>query len=164
MSKYPGLACLTLALLLSISTGVTDAAEGQGVWRTFAVLLNYGTSVDFSDEDSVLIKVEKADVTPSAKEFAGFGEDLDGTVAVIGFPGAMYITKTNGRTYIGSFWWLLSEETPEPPPIGAVALTGADAQLYQQSLGSINVSGAHILPDTSGAGKQMILVTARFSK
>ena len=81
--------------------------------------------------------------------FWGFGEELDGTPAVIGSPGAMYITKGNGRTYIGSFWWLLSEETPEPPPIGAVTLTGPDALLIQDDLGHVYVHGGYIVPGNS---------------
>jgi hypothetical protein len=128
--------------------------------------LDFGVeSVDFTDEDSVLIKVEKSDGLPSTLTFSGFGEVPDGTEVVIGSPRAMYITKTNGRTSIGSFWWLLSEETPEPPPIGAVALTGPDAELTQVDLGYVWFQQRYILPGGNPASHhRMILATALFSK
>ena len=166
MSKYTGLACLTLALLLSTSARDTHAAEPRGVWRTFAVWLDYGVeSVDFTDEDSVLIKVEKSDLGPGTKIFGGFDQVPDGTEVVFDSPRAMYITKGNGRTSIGSFCWLLFEDTPEPPPIGAVTLLGPDAELTQVDLGYVYVQGAYILPNGNPQTNQrMILVTALFSK
>jgi hypothetical protein len=130
-------------------------------------MLDYGAeSVDFTDEDSVLIKVEKSDGGPGGtKMFWGFDQVPDFTEAVFDSPRAMYITKGNGRTSIGSFCWLLFEDTPEPPPIGAVALLGPDAELTQVDLGYVYVDGAYILPGGNQAtDHRMILVTALFSK
>mgnify|MGYP001553765308 CR=1 FL=1 len=164
MSKYTGLACFTFALLLSTSTRDTHAAGPQGVWRTFAVYLDSRVEyVDFTDEDSVLIKAEKSDLDPATKMFWGFDQVPDFTEAVIDSPGAMYITKGNGRTSIGSFCWLLFDETPEPPPVGAVALLGPDAELTQVDLGYVYVDGGFLVPGTP-ANFRMILVTALFSK
>ncbi len=161
MSKYPGLACLTFALLLSISTGVTDAAEGQGVRRTFAVW-GYGIEgLDFSDEDSVLVQVEKSDDAPNIVE--GYGNvELEGTW--ISGP-AMYITRSEGRTRIGSFYWLTDDDAPEPPPTGAVTLTGPGSGLTQKSVGYVYQSGGCSYPyGNELEHKYMIVVTAWFSR
>ncbi len=75
----------------------------------------------------------------------------------------MYITKANGRTEIGSFVWLLTEETPEPPPIGSVALAGPDAAIVQYPVGFVTVQSNYILPGNP-TNKVMIVVTAVFSQ
>ena len=161
MSKYTGLACLTFALLLSTSTRDTHAGEPPFVCRTFAVFLDFGVEIpDFSDGNSVLVQVEKSDTTPTTLQFIDPAyPELQG--AWISGP-AMYITKGEGRTPIGSFWWLVPEgETPEPPPIRAVTLTGPDALLIQDDVGNVTVQGGYIFP---GNDFRMVVVTALFSK
>ena len=154
---------LALAFVLSTMAGTTDAAGPSGVLRTFAVV-GY-ESVDFSSDDSVLVKTKGADVTPSVKEYADENNpDLDGTQWSFGSPGAMYITKGQGDTVVGAFAWLHSPETSDPPPIGAVAMMGPDALVIQEDVGPISVRGNFITPSSDPTTNRMIIVTAVFNR
>jgi hypothetical protein len=163
MLTYSRRSLLTLAFILSTTVGTVDAAGPDGVLRTFAVVTY--ESVDFSSDDSVLVKTKKVDVTPSVKEYADADNpDLDGTQWSFGSPGVMYITKGQGDTAVGSFAWLLSSETPDPPPVGAVAMMGPDALVIQQDLGPVSVQGNFITPSANPLGNRMIVVTAVFNR
>mgnify|MGYP001817467350 CR=1 FL=1 len=163
MFTYSRNSMLTLAFVLSTMAGTIDAAGPSGVLRTFAVVTY--ESVDFSSDDSVLVKTKGADVTPSVKEYADEkNPDLDGTQWSFGSPGAMYITKGQGDTLVGGFAWLLSPETSEPPPIGVVAMLGPDAIVIQEDLGPVRIDGNFITPSSNPMNKHLIIVTAVFNR
>ena len=127
-----------LALLASAMLASPANAKDPGVIRTFAVFLLPGVDVDFTNEDSVLIKVEKNEGSSQPTlDFVNCNPDIsdfnfDGTRWV--FQPAMFITKGEGRKIIGSFAWLLDEATPVPPPANAVAMMGADEFILQEKV------------------------------
>jgi hypothetical protein len=154
---------LSLVFLASIAAGPIDVAGADEVLRTFAVLTDQ--PVDFSSDDSVLVKTKRVDITPSVKEYGDSSRpDLDGTQWSFGSPGAMYITKGQGDTLVGGFAWLLSPETSEPPPIGVVAMLGPDAIVIQEDLGPVRIDGNFITPSSNPMNKHLIIVTAVFNR
>ena len=162
MSNPVRMSFLAFTLSVCALAGQTHAEEPHGVVRTFAVLSLQ--PVDFTDEESVLVAAARTDFSPRNCEVYQPGHpDFDGTRWVNGR--ATHITEGDGVTSIGVLW-ILSEDTPEPPPVGTVAITGPEAPLIQESLGNVRIfSGPtnFIVPGDSG-DLTMIVVTAAFNR
>lgn len=158
-------AILTFAFLLTSLGETIHAQEPDGVIRTFLVI--EFSDVDFSDEDSVLLKVgndsgdlvERTLVTGPDHPLAAF----DGETFGFGVP-VMYLTKGFGDTPVGTFGWLLDENTPEAPPVGSVALLGADAVIIQSETFYVTVGKDFLYPSIDPTDSAATIVTAVFTK
>lgn len=160
MTKFTRFACFALTAVVVNSHAHLLAEEPQGVVRTFAV---FG-AVDFTSEDSVLLKVGTSNSTPIVRHLiTGDGSYLDNSTWFIGSPSAMYITKGEGVTNVGSFAWLVDSETPEPPPTGSVTLTGPEALLIQEAY-HVYVDQNFIYASRDENDGVMTIVTAVFSR
>lgn len=157
-------ACLSMIVFFPVFERSVNAQEPRGIVRTFAVITF--EPVDFTSTDSVLIKVEKSDRSIAIKEYVDESDPgMDGSLWLTGAVSAMYITTGEGRTSAGTFYWLLSEETPEPPPVGSVAMIGAEAEIHQEVIGHVRLNTyGELVPTSYEYEPVMILVTARFSK
>jgi hypothetical protein len=164
-----GLSCSTL---VGVTAHPSYAAEPKGVLRTF-IVLELTEGVDFLHEDPVMVKAKKGPSAPVLLEFVDENDpelsdfDFDETLWVAG--PAMYITKGQGLTQLGPFFWLLTEETPEPPPVGSLTLTGPEALLVQETVtyevcsGDPDCDGKYALTNAP-TGTKLTVVTAIFSR
>ena len=118
------------AFLLGVSllgmTSIVRAEETSGVVRTFAFLADPLTAASFLSPNSQMVVVAR----PGEPDYLTFAPDageseeselLDGTTWV--FQDAIHVFK-GGQAPEGVFLWLIDEDTPEPPPTGAVTMTG----------------------------------------
>jgi hypothetical protein len=155
--------------------------------RTFLVVVSTTSSLDFLSDDSIAIVVAPPSDhgsfvgTPHMRfvDFdsgSGFGNsdpDFDSTVWA--FQDALHISQ-GGATIPGGVAWLLTPETPTPPPIGAFTLTGPDSSLVQIvryrrlceggdcAFDSAN-DGKYLTVDPEAAADDLIVVvTAVFSR
>jgi hypothetical protein len=157
-------------ILFSAATKPACADDaGQGVIRTFAVSVNSLEQVpDFFGDQSVALVVApgrpmQADVILQFAD-SNCDERFNSTVWVR--QDAMHIT-TDGTGIPGGVYWLLTSETPEPPPIGAITFSGPDSPLicsqedpvYYESFGT----GYRVRCSPGGAGL-LLVVTAVFSR
>jgi hypothetical protein len=163
MSRFTGFAFVALTTLIANSSGRLLAEEPQGVSRTFAV---FG-QIDFSDEDSVLLKVGKSNTTSSTKTLSIPERPcLDGMDLITGSSSVTYITKGLGDTPIG-VGWVVDPESPDLPPTGSVTLTGPDALLVQETLFILYSDQGYIYVSTTTSDPYadiLTVVTAIFSK
>jgi hypothetical protein len=158
---------LGFAFLLSPFSEAIYAQQSEGIVRTFMVVGLVNESVDFSDGDSVLLKVNKDSTSFTTKTFV-----TDPSHPLSAFSGesfgfgvsAMYVTRSLGDTPAGFFAWLLDEDTPEAPPTGSVALLGPDAVILQTETFHLNSSGGIIYPTNDEAQPIAMIVTAVFTK
>jgi hypothetical protein len=167
------------ALLLGISilglTSIGWADEKSGVVRTFAFATDPETAVSFLSQNSQMVvaarPVQQNHLTfaPDAGE-SEESELLDGTTWV--FQDAIHVFK-GGQAPEGVFLWLIDEETPEPPPTGAVTMTGegsihiASEDTFRIALcgtncGFGNNTSYYVLP--YGSGDVFVVVTAEFNR
>ena len=104
------------------------------------------------------------DHTLRFEESGNCDERFDSTVWV--YQDAMHI-KVGGAEIPGGVYWLLTPETPEPPPTGAITFTGADSPLiisqedpvWYESYGAI-----YRVRCTPGGAGLLLVVTAVFSR
>jgi hypothetical protein len=176
-------AIVTCALLTGGTPQRACADEHQGVVRTFLVVVSTTSSLDFLSDDSIAIVVAPpSDGTQDFLRFVDFDSDsgfgnsdpaFDSTVWA--YQDAMHVSQ-GGARIPGGVAWLLTEETPTPPPIGAFTLTGPDSSLVQIvryrrlceggdcAFDSAN-DGKYLTVDPEAAADDLIVVvTAVFSR
>ena len=98
----------------------------EGVIRTFAVIVNLVEQApDFYSEQSLGLVVAPADPTDtvSSMMFVDFNFDERFNSTVWEHRDAMHIMK-GGAEIPGFVVWLVTPETPEPPPTGAITFSG----------------------------------------
>ena len=167
------------AILLGISivgaTNIARAEEACGVVRTFGFLTDPETAVSFLSPNSQLVVV----APPGEPDYLSFAPDagasqeselLDGTTWV--FQDAIHVFK-GGRASEGAFLWLIDEDTPEPPPIGAFTMTGeGSVSIVSEVIFQIKFCGTdcgfgnntkyYVSP--FGGGDVFVVVTAIFDR
>ncbi|HUG66888.1 MAG TPA: hypothetical protein VMM76_03990 [Pirellulaceae bacterium] len=121
-------ATLVYGLLLS-GMPKASAEEAKGVERTFAVEVS-GSSLDFLSAESLRVVVAPNDPLASDTflSFADSNSDQRFNSTVWEHQHAMHIT-TAGANIPGFVVWLLTPDTPAPPPIGSFTITGEDSPL-----------------------------------
>ena len=160
-------AVLTFAFLLASSSGAIHAEQPEGVIRTFLVMNLVDENVDFSSEDSVLLKVNQHSGVSVVRTFGTGPNDplsaFNGKDFGFGVS-AMYITRGLGDTPVGVFAWLLDDDTPEPPPVGSVALLGPDAVEFQSETFHVTIVQDFLSPSIDEGDAAATIVTAVFTK
>ncbi len=124
-------------------------------------------NVDFSSEDSVLMKVNNKSGGIVTRTFSTSPEHplsaFSGETFGFGVS-AMYITRGMGQTPVGVFGWLLDEDTPEPPPAGSVALLGPDVVILQTETFHVTTGQNFLYPTIDENDATATIVTALFTK
>ncbi len=169
---------LIVASTIGLVMGNRDAIADQpdGVVRTFAFKapnLPPEWLPDFSSLDSTLVVVSPPKGTVVSTEFVPDDEAdprVDGTTWV--YRDAMHVIRGPDESPLGTFLWLVTPDTPEPPPTGAHAFTGPFVvqKLLYVSLcssgdcGGNGNNGKHYVTDPGNAENAFIVVTATFNR
>ncbi|HUE69931.1 MAG TPA: hypothetical protein VMP01_03495 [Pirellulaceae bacterium] len=141
---------LCLAVLMAIAgTAVSSAIHAEEpapVIRTFLYIAgsNPENVPNFLADDSILVLVEKNDSAAGSLRFIdssevpchpGQPDFLEGSLW--SSAEARHLT-TGPEQDLGPFFWLVTEETPNPPPKNAFTLTGPDGLVLYQEVFAIN--------------------------
>ena len=191
--KWYRLTAVTCLFLWTAATADQKRAHaGEPVIRTFAFVVGSDRDADIPDflgNDSLLVrarKPKKGESTGDSTSFLdsenwpghpGQPEFIEGSVWAR-YP-ATHIVR-GGQSHEGLFMWLLTEDTPTPPPAGAITFTGdrgrnliLSVEVFEVNLCAnsgcnfdSSLDGrAYIVNDfTGGIGDYWIVVTAVFSK
>jgi hypothetical protein len=138
------------------------------VVRTFAFKASASVEQDFLDDTSVgVIVAPPPDTSDSFAYFVsdpGTDELVDGTTWV--YQDAMHVSS-DPNDADGAFLWLVTEDTPLPPPTGSWTLTGPDSPLIlEQKVFLVRRSTFGLLyqVDPISGTDIFVVVTAIFSK
>jgi hypothetical protein len=172
-------AIVVCGMLLTNLPQPVRAAAPEGVIRTFAVMVSpSGPELDFLSDESLAVVVTAPENNPESFQFtsdtnANLDSRFASTVWVL--QPALHITQ-GGASVPGSVSWLVTEETPDLPPSGAITFTGPDSpSIESQELIYIKdcTSGTcedysagtlRVYVNSPGNGRPMLIVTARFSR
>ncbi len=113
----------TVCHVLPISHSSTAFAENpNGVVRTFAI--ESLSPIDLQSDDSIgLIVAPPSSTSADVVHFHHTNSDPRFDSTVWQLQQVMHVTTGNADTP-GAFMWLLDDETPTPPPAGAVTFNG----------------------------------------
>lgn len=113
----------TVCQLPAISHSTTAFAdEPIGVVRTFAI--ESLSPIDLQSEDSIgLIVAPPRSTSGDIVHFHHTNSESQFDSTVWQYQQAMHVTAGHADTP-GAFYWLLDDETPTPPPTGAVTFNG----------------------------------------
>lgn len=122
-----GVACLVTGLFVQSA----KAEPPEGTLRTFAYLGYLWRLPDWTNEDALALTV-LPDVVAQGNGFTiVFSAELDEEGTPFPYAGTTwrphpthFATKGGTNDPVGMLWWLETEETPGPPPVGANALMG----------------------------------------
>lgn len=169
----PILAC---AALLAGASKPACAQEPDGVVRTFAVeVAGLSSAPDFLSDQSLGLLVAPAD--PRGSEgflrFTAVNSDERFDSTVWEHRHATHFTQ-EGAAIPGAVYWLLTPDTPTPPPLGSITFTGPDsAFILSQELVYIKQCSSTTCPgDSAGTVRVgtatnndglLVVVTAIFS-
>jgi hypothetical protein len=169
----------TVAALLGLATCLALTAPVGGdqstpVLRTFGFLVLDDDVPDFLSEDSLAITVLPDVTDPSAGHSLPLLVDAahEELTEWESHP-AHYATK-GGAKFDGSFFWLLDDETPTPPPVGAHTFIGPTGLIESVEVVRIRIcssvncgcacnNGLWTIDDVNGT-RTLVIVTAWFSK
>ena len=170
--------CAFAVAITSRPASADPEAAPEGVIRTFGFVtsVNADPTTFFLSEESIAVVVAPPDrSTGSALHFIPDPEAdfrVDGTTWA--YQDATHVTMGPDSTP-GAFQWLLTEDTPEPPPLGTFTFTGPDSPLildqtiFYRTLcssgdcqGSGN-NGKYHVRDPRYADDIFVVVTAVFS-
>lgn len=155
--------------LFCVSHARAFADSPEGVQRTFIVLVNsLEQAPDFFGEQSLGLVVRHANpqVDTTIFRFANSNCDARFNATVWEHRDAMHITKGSCGDVPGFVAWLLTPDTPNPPPNGAFTFSGPDSPLIlSQEVFYFETSstGLRLRCSPGGAGV-LVLVTAIFSR
>jgi len=153
-------------LLAAVPKPAYATEPAQGVVRTFAVISNSPLTLpDFFGEQSVGLVIAPPDKTEPF--FMSFSKYTDPSFASTVWESrtAMHIMMGGPET-LAPVVWLLTEDTPTPPPSGAITFSGPDSPLilsqelyyYDDGYGGLHIQS------TPGGGGVFYVVTAVFSR
>ncbi len=160
-------AILVCGLLFTIQLAPAWGDPPQEVVRTFAVAVNIlEQAPDFLSEPSLAVVVAPARPNQTGViQFADSNcdERFDSTVWEL--RDAMHITK-GGAEVPGAVFWLLTPDTPEPPPVGAITFSGPGSPLIlNQEAVYYETFGTRFRTRCSpGGAGVLVVVTAVFSR
>ncbi|HUE73917.1 MAG TPA: hypothetical protein VMP01_23755 [Pirellulaceae bacterium] len=120
---------MVCAALLSGASKPVCGEEPVGVVRTFAVeVAGLSSAPDFLSDQSLGVVVAPADPqsSPAFLRFTAVNSDERFDSTVWEHRHVMHIT-TEGAAIPGAVFWLLTPDTPAPPPQGAHTFTGPDS-------------------------------------
>ena len=171
--RFMALLGATVAACL-INTARAEDGESPFVCRTFGFFVEGSDLAPdyFIGEDSIAIVTPPEDGPSSDFCFAPC-VDVNGELA-----GTIWISRstrhvTKGKKLeVGTFVWLLTEDTPEPPPVGAMTLTGDGSPLVlSQTVVNVRQPGFVFCPGmqpgdlvVSTSGTPFVVVTALFNR
>jgi len=171
--------CVVAIAALCVVTQVrAEDGDSPLVCRTFAFFAigsDLGPDYFFSDDSLAVVVVAQSsgDAASDDLHFAPCPEHA-GALADTTWVIRTAIHSTKGNHWeVGHYYWLLTEETPEPPPEGVMTLTGSGSPLIlSQELIYVNTSDyfydcPELLPGdlvTDAGGAPLLIVTALFNR
>lgn len=163
---------VSLVVAITVTAGVVaHAEEPELVERTFGVLASGGPGPDFEAEDSIAVTVLPDFKNDSNLEFSSTDQagTLKNTVWLKN--DAHHAVEGNSQPGV-TYFWLVTEDTPNVPPIGAHTFTGTDSPfIVSQKVVYIAPCNGSCGPENDGkwriaasGGTAFVIVTAYFSK
>jgi len=172
---------VVVAVVLAAGAQPVMAEPPEPMVRTFGFMAGSSPDAvpDFLSDDSRIVRVTREEAAGDLEfidsalwpDHPGQPEFMEGSRWLR--QDAQHI-ETGGPREGGAFFWLLTDDTPEPPPAGAVTLTGPDGWIIWSDVYLINIcenGGCNDDPELDGkwfidgtAGDYFVVVTAVFTK